>query len=126
MKVSKINSAVEDERGKIVDILTDEQIEHVNLITFKKGAIRANHYHEKSLHFNFVLSGSLKLITKAPQEATKSVIIKPGELVEISPMERHALIALEDTELLVFTRGPRGGENYEKDTYRLSSNESLI
>jgi quercetin dioxygenase-like cupin family protein len=126
MKVTKIKSAVEDERGKILDILTGEQIEHVNLITFKKGAVRANHYHKYSLHFNFVLSGSLKLVIKAPQKEIESAIIKPGELVEILPMEHHALIALEDAELLVFTRGPRGGENYENDTYRLSSSESLV
>ena len=49
-----------------------------------------------------------------------------GELVFISPREKHTLIALEDSEVIVFTRGPRGGKNYEKDTYRLRSDESLV
>ena len=34
-------------------------------------------------------------------------------------MERHAFQAIEDTTFLVLTRGPRGGENYETDTFRL-------
>ena len=33
--------------------------------------------------------------------------------------EAHALHALEDSVLLILTRGPRGGEDYESDTYRL-------
>ena len=126
MKVMKIKSVVEDERGKIVDILVNEAIDHVNLISFKKGAVRGNHYHKKSAHYNFVLSGTLKLLTKVPREKIKNRIVASGELVFISPMERHTLIALEDSEILVFTRGPRGGKNYEKDTYRLSPDESLI
>jgi len=119
-------SVVEDERGKIIDILENEIIEHVNLISFKKGATRGNHYHKKSAHYDFVLNGTLKLLTKVPGERTKIRDVAAGDLVFIPPMERHTLIALEDSEILVLTRGPRGGKNYEKDTYRLSHDESLI
>jgi len=35
-------------------------------------------------------------------------------------MEAHALQALEDTTMVVMTRGPRGGREYESDTFRLS------
>jgi quercetin dioxygenase-like cupin family protein len=31
----------------------------------------------------------------------------------------HAWKALEDTTCLVFTKGPRSGDQYESDTYRL-------
>ena len=125
MKIIKIRSAFEDERGRIVDILENEIIEHVNLISFKKGAIRGNHYHKKSAHYNFVLSGALKLLTKAPGQSLKTRVVAVGDLVFISPKERHTLIAVEDSEVLVLTRGPRGGKNYEKDTYRLSFDELL-
>jgi hypothetical protein len=37
------------------------------------------------------------------------------------PQEGHAFEALEDTTFLVLTRGPRGGENYEDDTFRLET-----
>jgi quercetin dioxygenase-like cupin family protein len=125
MKVKKITPSFEDERGKITDILVNEPIDHVNVISFKKNAVRGEHYHEKSLHFNYVLSGAIKFLIKPPNGVVESRIIAPGELVLIPPGDRHTLIALEDSELLVFTRGERGGENYEKDTYRLSRDESL-
>ena len=32
----------------------------------------------------------------------------------------HTMVALEDSAFLVFTRGIRGAEDYEKDTYRLA------
>ena len=125
MKVIRKRYVFEDERGKIIDILENEIIEYVTLILSKKGAVRGNHYHKKSLQYNFVLKGSLKLLTQMPGEGIKIKVIKSGDLVFTPPMEKHALIALEDSEILVLTRGPRGGRNYEKDTYRLRESESL-
>jgi hypothetical protein len=40
-------------------------------------------------------------------------------MVEHKPGMPHAWKALEDTVCLVFTKGPRSGEGYESDTYRL-------
>ena len=48
-------------------------------------------------------------------------MLGPGNLAVVGEMEQHALRALEDSELLVFTRGPRGGKEYETDTYRLDT-----
>jgi quercetin dioxygenase-like cupin family protein len=126
LKITRIEPAFEDERGKISDIITGKEIQHVNLITFKKGAIRANHYHKESFHFNYVLKGSLKIVTEDFKGVTESAVVGTGDLIEIPQMVKHALTALDDTDLLVFTRGPRGGENYEKDTYRLNENELLL
>ena len=52
----------------------------------------------------------------------------PGQLSPVSayddllltePNESHALETLEETLFLVLTRGPRGGDRYESDTFRL-------
>jgi quercetin dioxygenase-like cupin family protein len=43
----------------------------------------------------------------------------PGELVIEPAGIPHAWKALQDTLVLVFTRGPRSGEAYESDTVRL-------
>lgn len=120
MKVIHKECVFEDERGRIVDILEKEFIEYATIISSKKGAIRGNHYHKKSVQYTYVLSGKLELVTQMPKGKIKRTIIKTGDLVLTPPMERHALAALEDSEFLVLTRGPRGGEDYEKDTYRLS------
>jgi len=124
MEVIHKKSAFEDERGCITDILENEIIEYVTMISSKKGALRGNHYHKESVQYTFVLKGSLKLLTQMLGAEIETTFIKPGDLVFTPPMERHALVALEDSEFLILTRGPRGGENYEKDTYRLT--ESLL
>jgi hypothetical protein len=41
------------------------------------------------------------------------------------PNERHAWIAIEDSLVVVMTRGPRGGKEYESDTFRLAEAEKL-
>jgi quercetin dioxygenase-like cupin family protein len=125
MKVIRKRCVFEDERGKITDILENEIIEHVTFISSKKGAVRGDHYHKESLQYTFVLKGSLKLLTQMPREGIQTKVVKSGDLIFTPSMEKHALIALEDSEVLVLTRGPRGGRNYEKDTYRLRKSESL-
>ncbi len=117
---------ITDERGTITDVLTDEQIEHVNHITFKKGAVRGNHYHKKSIHYDYIVKGALEVYTRLPWEPVKKRVVKAGDLIFTAPNEWHAVKALEDSEIMVFTRGPRGGRNYEGDTYRLEGNEKLV
>lgn len=120
MKLRKIATAYEDERGIIADILERVEIDCVTLITSKKGARRGDHYHKESIQYTFVLKGTLQLITQEPGGEVKTTTIKAGDLVYTPPMEKHALIALDDSEILILTRGPRGGKSYEEDTYRLS------
>jgi len=119
MKVIHKKSVFEDARGQIVDILENEPIEYVTIISSKKGMVRGNHYHKESVQYTYVLKGSLKIVSQMPGQEVETTIIKPGDLVFTPPLERHTLVAQEDSEFLVLTRGPRGGKNYERDTYRL-------
>ena len=119
MNKIEISVAFEDIRGKIIDLLENETINAVTLITFKKGAARGNHYHEKTTQWNYLLSGKIKLLTQIPGKEVLETIMGPGEFTITVPGERHALFAIEDAELMVFTKGPRGGKEYENDTFRL-------
>jgi quercetin dioxygenase-like cupin family protein len=110
-----------DERGAITDLIEAEEINAVTLVTFIKGAIRANHFHKHTVQYNYLLSGSIELVTQMPDGPRQSAVLGPGELAAVGEMEHHALRALEDSELLVFTRGPRGGKEYETDTFRLET-----
>ena len=49
-------------------------------------------------------------------------ILKKGDFILLGPNEKHAFIALENFHMMVFTKGPRGGKEYENDTFRLSKN----
>jgi len=119
MKVEKISVAFRDARGEIIDVLTKGNVEYVTIIHTRKGAVRGNHYHKDTVQHLYMLSGKLRAVAQMPGEPPTEAILEPGDLIVNTPLEHHAFKALEDTTFLVLTRGPRGGEDYEKDTYRL-------
>ena len=114
----KINH--KDRRGEIKDILVKERIDYVTLITCRKGSTRGNHYHKKTVQMAYVMDGRVKVLTQMPGKKVKATIVRRGSIIVNEPLERHAIIALEDSTLLVLTRGLRGGKDYETDTYRLA------
>jgi quercetin dioxygenase-like cupin family protein len=124
IKVSRPAASFVDDRGQIIDLLENEEVNAVTLITFKKGAVRANHFHKLTSQWNYVVSGEIKVVTQSEGEAPVETILKAGEMLLTEPNVRHALKAMQDSELMVFTKGPRGGKEYETDTYRLK--EPLI
>ena len=48
MEKLRIVPAFSDHRGQIIDLLENENINAVTVITFTKGAVRANHYHKQT------------------------------------------------------------------------------
>lgn len=119
MDVIKAVVNFKDERGEIVDLIEDRNINAVTLITFTKGSVRANHYHKETTQWNYLLKGKIKLVVQVGGGVIEERILEPGDLVSTAPMEKHALVGVEDSDLLVFTEGPRGGKEYESDTFRL-------
>jgi quercetin dioxygenase-like cupin family protein len=111
--------AFQDARGAITDLLQNEEIQAITLISFTRGAVRGNHYHKHTTQWNYVLAGRIRLATQLPDGDLVETILQKGELAVTVPNERHALQAIENSELMVFTKGPRGGKEYESDTYRL-------
>lgn len=110
-----MSSRFEDDRGVIQDWFgPDEPIDSVTYITTVKDAIRGNHYHEHTWQWTLVLSGRLLMASGYTENEMGA-----GMMVTHPPGDHHAWKALEDSECVVFTRGPRSGENYEADTHRL-------
>jgi len=120
MQLYKKQTSFEDARGKIIDILENEPIEYVTMITSKEGAVRGNHYHQESWQFTFLISGEIKCAIQELDKEVEIAIMQPGDLLVSPPNEIHTLMALKDSEFMVFTRGPRGGKNYEQDTFRIA------
>jgi len=106
----------EDERGIIQDILGP--LDAVTEIFTYKGAIRGNHIHAQTTQWTYVLSGRLMIATLSAG-LRQHREYGPGDMAEEAPGIAHAWKALEDTRVLVFTRGPRSGAAYESDTQRL-------
>ena len=120
MIVKKLTPVFEDSRGVITDILQHTPVDSVTIITCVKGSIRANHYHKESIQYSYVLSGKILAYTQLPDKLLESQILVEGDILESPPLERHALHAVENSVLLIITRGPRGGKCYEEDTFRVA------
>jgi len=89
------------------------------LLTNNKGSIRGNHYHKKTIQYLYVLEGSILVASQFEGKELKKKVLKEGDLLLNEPYEWHAIKSLEKNKLLILTRGPRGGENYEADTFKL-------
>ncbi|MBF0353688.1 MAG: cupin domain-containing protein [Alphaproteobacteria bacterium] len=109
-----------DERGTIKDIMFREPVDHVTVITSRKGVVRGNHFHKETLQWVYLAVGRLRSLTRKGGESVAETILEPGDLILTEAGEEHALEALEDSTFYVFTRGPRGGQDYEADTFRLA------
>ena len=119
MEKLKLVPAFKDDRGEIIDLLENENINAVTIVTFRKGAVRGNHYHKQTTQWNYLMSGSVRLTSQVPGEPVAETVMTPGDFVVTGPDVRHALVGLMDSTLMVFTKGPRGGKEYESDTFRL-------
>jgi quercetin dioxygenase-like cupin family protein len=119
MQIQRVPVSFEDGRGQIIDILKNEVVEYATIITSRKGAVRGNHFHKDTCQHLYVLDGKLRVVVQMPGEQPEEAILERGDVIVNVPLERHAFQAMEDTTFLVLTRGPRGGENYETDTFRL-------
>jgi len=119
MKKIKNKIMHRDRRGLIIDLLEKKKINSITFITQKKGMVRGNHFHKKTIQWNYLIKGKIELFAKKNKKNLKKIILSEGDMVETEKNEKHAIKALKDSEFLVFTQGPRGGKNYEKDTFRL-------
>ncbi len=114
--------AIKDARGEIIDLLVGESIDAVTLVTLNKGAIRGNHVHKETTQWNYILSGRLKYVSQQDGQAPVVEELIPHDFTVSRPGESHAFMGLDEhSEMLVFTRGPRSGNDYEKDTFRLTT-----
>ena len=119
MIIKKIKNNFEDERGVIRDILVKEKIDFVTIIFSKKNSVRGNHFHKETVQYLYVLEGSVLVASKFEGKEIEKKILTEGDLLLNEPFEWHAIKSIEDSKLLILTRGLRGGNDYEADTFKI-------
>ncbi len=109
-----------DDRGYI-QCLVNFPMKNLSLISSVKGSVRSNHYHVTDWHYMYILSGAFDYYYRPTEtdEEIKVINVKKGEMVFTPPMEDHATVFLEDTQLLAMSRNPRDQEAYEADVRRI-------
>ncbi len=121
MNITRITPANQDARGSISDVLAGQPFDAATIIESRRGAVRGNHYHKDTIQWTYLLSGRLLVAAWREGRPIEESEVQPGELVRHDALEAHSVKALEDSVFLVLTRGPRSGEDYESDTYRLAT-----
>ncbi len=120
MKREKRKVDFKDTRGTIMDIFVKEPYEHCVIIYSNKGSVRGNHFHKKSQQTDFMLFGRMQAFSrKQRSRKVARFVVAQNDVTHWDKGEAHEFIALEKSAFLSFVNGPRGGGNYENDTYRL-------
>jgi len=114
-----------DDRGTIADVFFNTQIHHVAVVNSKANSLRGNHYHKHSTQHMLMTKGRMEYWYKpvGSSEPSQMVMVNIGDVISTPPNEIHALRYLDDeeSEFIVFSEGPRGGPDYESDTFRVDS-----
>jgi oxalate decarboxylase/phosphoglucose isomerase-like protein (cupin superfamily) len=114
--------AFKDARGTITDIFYKANMNHGCVITNQPGAVRGNHYHKFTTQYTYVVSGTLTYYSKTigSEKPAHDFVAVAGDMIISEPFEIHAMKSGTDgCTFIAFAEGPRGGEDYESDTYRV-------
>lgn len=112
-----LDPAVVDARGAIANLF-EGRIEHIALITSKKGSVRANHYHKEDHQYIYLISGAYESHCCDVQNPRKKQMLKvrPGDIVYTPPLIAHAQKFTEDSVFLALSTRQREEGKYESDT----------
>jgi hypothetical protein len=113
-----------DSRGTIADIFYNANINHACLITSAPDAVRGNHYHKLTTQYTFITKGVCEYWSQ-PSDLSSPATMKllvPGDFAISEPYEIHTMrMGKEGCDMIAFASGPRGGEDYESDTFRVAT-----
>jgi quercetin dioxygenase-like cupin family protein len=115
-----LDPAHADARGAI-QCLVNLPTRNVSLISSKQGSLRSNHYHKTDWHYMYVLAGKFEYYYRpsGTSEVPKKILLGKGDMIFTPPMEDHATVFLEDTDLVVMSKNPRDQAAYESDVVRV-------
>jgi dTDP-4-dehydrorhamnose 3,5-epimerase-like enzyme len=124
----KLKPAFVDERGSILDIVSDDTIHHAGYLTCKKNSVRGKHFHKEQKQYTILLHGKIRILLKnlVDQDAKLEVIgLNEMEMILVPPFYYHSIEAIQDSECLILTSRSRANMGYENDTIRVDDIESF-
>jgi quercetin dioxygenase-like cupin family protein len=109
-----------DDRGEIQPLVDAKMLSAV-LITSKRGAVRANHYHKTDWHYCYVIGGCIEYFFRphGSSAAPERVLVPAGSMAFTPPMVEHAMRFPKDTVFLTLGRNRRDQASYEADVVRI-------
>src|SRR5262249_21743543 len=105
MRPLRPRAAFSDERGGVTDLVEGVRLDAVSLLTSRRGAVRGNHLHKRTFHYLYVLEGTVRYLSRRGRGKVRTCVLGPGQMVLSPAGEAHAMISLEDSKVLVLSRG---------------------
>lgn len=104
-------------RGTIT-FVSDVPWKSTILISSKKGAKRANHYHTTDTHLMHIISGRARYVERGVDSNYGYEVdreVGPGDQILTGPGVAHAMEFLEDSLMLVLSVNERNPDKYLKE-----------
>ena len=96
MKKIKIKINHQDSRGVIVDLLEKKKINAITYITQKKGKVRGNHFHKRTIQWNYLIKGKIKIVGRIKNRGikvnTKFKLAINFKLPKVTPLKINYII----------------------------------
>jgi quercetin dioxygenase-like cupin family protein len=110
-----------DERGLILNLVS-LPVGNVSIIRSKYGAIRSNHYHKEDWHYLYMLSGQMLYFEREVGDRVlhDPIRVSAGQLIWTAANIEHAVLFLDDSEVLSMARDAQTHEEHEADVVRVS------
>jgi dTDP-4-dehydrorhamnose 3,5-epimerase-like enzyme len=112
-----------DNRGVIIPIINKGEIEFgsVFYIDSVANALRANHFHKEDYHLTYIIKGKMKYFERPVSSKIKPEVYEfgAGNTFFTRPMYEHAMLFLEDSQIVCLSKLSRVQDDYEQDTVRL-------
>jgi len=123
-----------DERGSISNLLSIPKkrlgqdvdplglkVGNVALIRSPRGAIRSNHYHREDWHYLYVLSGRMLYFERevGAEHVPTATWVSKGRRIFTPANREHAVLFLDDSEILSMARNPQTHAEHEADVVRV-------
>lgn len=113
-----------DERGLLVEILRDDEIdEEIKQVYFsitKPGAVRGNHYHKRKVEWFCVIRGLAKLVMEDIVSRERREYILNGKdpkIVKVPPGVAHAIQNIGDSDMYLVIIVNEVFDPNDPDTY---------
>lgn len=104
VQVKSIEPILKDDRGSFFEVANDQEIRHIVVTTFTKGAIRGNQFRNNMDQYFFLVSGQVKVITKPIDNGSRQVsTLSSGSLIYIPRKTAFVTVADEASVLLEYS-----------------------
>ena len=99
-------STIDDGRGGIFTWIPDEPLKEFNMLYFKPGKVRGNHYHPEFTEYFLVTDGSGVMITKDSDGEEIPYHASKGTCFKTPPNTSHAFVAITNVTCISLLTKP--------------------